>query len=97
MLYILQLALEGFALTSNSVMTKTFELDDTVGQNTTLSFSYQHRDGSSNPRFSVMVECPSGMILNSSDTTITTIDSTAYTMKMYLPGKAEVGNIKIGL
>jgi hypothetical protein len=62
-------------------------LDDSLGEETTLSFSYQR---SGKPTFAVDAFSPRGTVYPSTNSDITSVDEKARVMKMKIPGTAEV-------
>ena len=84
---LIQLALSGYTIQQNDIQNISFLLDDSVGDETTLSFTYQ---SAGMPNFNVEVYSPNGTKYVSTDSDITTVDNVAMIMKMKIPGTAEV-------
>ena len=86
----MQLALEGFDIPQNAVKETRFHLDDSVGQDTKISLTYQNGDTVGNPQFAVEMLSPSGAVFASNNLNIITIDTRAKILNLKVPGKAEV-------
>ena len=85
-----QLLADGMTLPATSSDTSKVPIDDSVGYNTTFSFTYPPVMGGGT--LAVTLTSPTGQLFVSSDLSITNDDTVIGLLSMILPGKAEVRN-----